>query len=47
MVYHEGGQTVEDVAQGGCEISILGSVQNSTGHNHRQPDLITSVLSRC
>lgn len=37
LLYCEGGLTVEQVAETGCEDSIWGDIQNLAGHNPRQP----------
>jgi len=44
--YHEGSQTLEQVAWRSCKISIFADVQDSPGHGPDQPDLIRPVLSR-
>lgn len=36
LFYHEGGQTLAQVAQRGCGITILGDIQNSTGQGPEQ-----------
>jgi len=42
----EGSQTLEQVAQKGCEVSILGDTPNSTGHSPQQPALVHPTLSK-
>jgi len=32
LFYSKGGQTLAQVGQRGCEVSILGDIQNSAGH---------------
>jgi len=44
--YHEGSQRLEQVTQGGCGMSVIGSIQDLTGHNFGKPHPIRSVLSR-
>jgi len=41
--YCEGGQTLDQVAQRWCTISILGDIQNLAGHNPRQPAIVDPV----
>lgn len=43
--YHEGDQTLEQVPQRQCKISVLGGLPFSTGHCPKQPDLIRPALS--
>ena len=38
--YSEGGDTLEQVAQGGCECSIPGGIQGQAGCGSLQPDLV-------
>lgn len=42
----EGGQTLEKVVQTGCGITILGDIENLTGHSSEQPGVGESALSR-
>ena len=42
----EGSQTVEQVAQRGCGLSIFGDTQNLTGHGPGQPAVADPALSR-
>lgn len=37
---------LEKVAQRGCWVSILGDIQNLTGHDPEQPELIDCALSK-
>ena len=39
LFYCEGGQTLEEVAWRGCGVSILGDIQNPSGHGPGQPAL--------
>jgi len=39
LPYSEGGQTLAQFAQRSCGVSILGDIQNSTGHSPEQPVL--------
>ena len=41
-----GGQTLEQTAQRGCRVSILGDIQNLTGHGPEQPAVTDPALSR-
>lgn len=46
LFHCEGHQTLEQVAQRGCGVSVLGESQNMCGHNLGQPTLVDSALSR-
>jgi len=44
--YHMGGQTLEQVAQKVCGVSILRDMQTPVGHGSGQPAVVEVVLSR-
>lgn len=39
FIHHEGSQTLEQVTEGRCRISILGNAQNLTGQGLEQTNL--------
>lgn len=43
--HHEGGKTLERVAQRGCEVFHLGNTHSLTGHGPEQPALVDSALN--
>jgi len=47
MFYHEGGETLAQVAQRGSGGPIPGSVQGQAGWGFEQPDLVEGVPPRC
>ncbi|KAK4832344.1 hypothetical protein QYF61_021873 [Mycteria americana] len=46
LFYHEGGETLQKVAQRGCGVSILEDIQNWTKHSPEQPALADPALSK-
>jgi len=44
ILYCEGGETLEQVAQQGCECLLPGSTQDQTGQGCEQPGLMGGVL---
>ena len=45
--YDEGGETLEQVAQGGCTCPITGNIQGQAGRGSEQPDLVEDVPAHC
>lgn len=43
LSYCEGGQTLDQVAQRWCGVSILGDIQNLDEHGPRQPAIVDPV----
>lgn len=43
--YYVSGQTLEQIAEKGCEVLILGDIQKPTGHGPQQTALADPVLS--
>lgn len=43
--FDEGGRTLEQIAWRVCGVSILGEVQNLTGHNPKTPAQLDTALS--
>jgi len=41
--YNEGGEALEQVAQGSCGCPVPGSVQAQVGWSSEQPDLVKAV----
>ena len=46
MFYDEGGETVEQVAQGSCGCPIPGNIQGEVGRGSEQPDQVQDVPVR-
>lgn len=44
--YCEGGQTLQQVVQGGCEVSILGGIHIPNGCGPEQPALVDTALNK-
>lgn len=40
ILWCEGGETLEQLAQRGCECPLLGNVQSQVGWNFEQPGLV-------
>jgi len=47
MFYHEGDETLEQVAQRGCRCSIPGNIQGQVGQGLEQPGLVEDVPAHC
>jgi len=46
ILYNEGGETLERVAQRGSGGPIPGNIQDHVGQGSEQPDLVSSVAAR-
>ena len=47
ILYCEGGETLEQVAQGGCGCPVSGGVQDQAGWSFEQPGLEGGVPAYC
>jgi len=47
ILYNEGGETLERVAQRGSGGPIPGNIQDQVGQGSEQPDLVNGVPARC
>jgi len=47
MVYNEGGETLEDVAQRGGRCPTPGNIQGQAGWGSEQADLVEGVSAHC
>jgi len=47
MFYHEGGETLEQVAQRGSGGPIPRNIQGQVGQDSEQPGLVEDVPARC
>ena len=47
IVYAEGGETLEQVAQRGGRCAIPGNIQGQAGRGFEQPDLVEDVPAHC
>lgn len=45
LFYYLSGQTLEQIAERGCEVSILADIQKPTGHGPKQTAVADAVLS--
>jgi len=47
ILYNEGGETLERVAQRGSGGPIPGNIQDQVGQGYEQPDLFSGVPAHC
>ena len=47
ILYNEGGETLERIAQRGSGGPIPGNIQDQVGRGSEQPDLVSGVPARC
>jgi len=47
IFYHEGGETVEQIAQRGCGGPIPGDIQDQVGRGSEQPGLVEDKPAQC
>ena len=47
ILYNEGGETLERVAQRGSGGSIPGNIEDQVGQGSEQPDLVSDVPAHC
>jgi len=46
ILYYEGGEVMEQVAQSSCGCPLPGSIQDQAGWGFEQPDLTEGILAR-
>jgi len=47
IIYHEGGETLEQVAQRGSGGPTRGNIQGQVGRGSEQPGLVEDIPARC
>jgi len=47
ILYHKGGETLEQIAQGGSGSPIPGNTQGQVGWGSEQPGLVEDVPAHC